>query len=129
MTKQSIFVEYILLQKKSSSFVLRKEKPPRGCFPSLLRSCYPVHKYPTRRDNIHQYAKHTRLSIGKTPLSPPNPWEESLNLFFKRTCLNSTAKTPNTRNCNGYKDGSCLCQDLFVGSRDRNNEQQQNLTS
>ena len=31
--------------------------------------------------------------MGKTPLSPPNPSEESLNLFFKRTHLNSTAKT------------------------------------
>ena len=31
--------------------------------------------------------------MGKTPLSPPNPSEESLNLFFKRTRLSSTAKT------------------------------------
>ena len=31
--------------------------------------------------------------MGKIPLSPPNPSEESLNLFFKRTCFNSKVKT------------------------------------
>ena len=31
--------------------------------------------------------------MGKIPLSPPNPSDESLNLFFKRSHLNSTAKT------------------------------------
>ena len=36
--------------------------------------------------------------MGKTPLSSPNPSEESLHLFFTRTHLNSTAKTISKRN-------------------------------
>ena len=31
--------------------------------------------------------------MGKIPLSPPNPSDESLNLLFKRTHLNLTVKT------------------------------------
>ena len=48
-----------------------------------------------QEEGINTVCKAYQTFYGEnTPqLSPPNPSEESLNLFFKRTPLNSTAKT------------------------------------
>ena len=56
---------------------LRKEKPPRGRFPSLLRRCYPVHKYPKRRENKHSMQNIPDFLWGKHPYPHPIPQKNS----------------------------------------------------
>ena len=136
---KQIFIVLFCLKKKIRNWTLnnylhisvhdnlRKEKPPRGCFPSLLRHCYPVHKYPKRRENKHSMQNIPDFLWGKHPYPHPIPQKNPYTYSLRELVWIQWQKlSPNKRNCNGYKDGSCLCQHLFVGGRDRNTEPQQN---
>ena len=46
-----------------------------------------------QEEGINTVCKAYQTFYGENTPTPPNPSEESLNLFFKRTPLNSTAKT------------------------------------
>ena len=70
---------------------MRKEKRPRGRSPSLLRRCYPVHKYPTRREN-----KNSRQSIpdflqGKHPY-PTQSLRRILKLIIQENSFEFSSK-------------------------------------
>ena len=75
-----------------------------------------------QEEGINTVCKAYQTFYGENTPIPTQSLRRILKLILQENSFEFNGK--NTRNRNGYKDGSRLCQHFYVGGRDRNTEPQ-----
>ena len=111
--------------KDTTDFVnfIERRKFPKDVFLVTLDVASLYTNIP-QEEGIKTVCKAYLTFYGENTPIPPNPSRRILKLILQENSFEFNGK--NTQNRNGYKDGSRLCQHLYVGGRDRNTEPQQN---